>query len=737
MKENGILDPEGKYKNPLTGKSYQKVFDFNGKAPRKDNEIDYRYIARTIWTQLPMYQERIEVINLIKKHQVLIINGGTGAGKTVILPKLALHAIDYKGKVVMTVPKKAPALSAASFAAKCLDVELGQEVGFQFKGAKINVYDDEGDAITKDSKSSKTKLLFSTDGSVVQQLVKDPLLKEFDVVIIDEAHERSVNIDLLILYLREALLKNNKLKLIVTSATLPEGLFENYFQSVGLDVYRKELSSKPNKPVEVFYTKEDVPVNKRANKIIELYRDKIIKTNDNRDSLIFTTSNAAAKTMCKKIKQMDKNVYCVEATSATVEKDPDIPKRFDEMTLEQMLEKGLLAPNTGKRLLVATKIYESSVTLSNLIFVFDNGVSLEQDYDPLRMEEQLNTTPISKAQAKQRLGRAGRTQPGICYHSYSKKQYDAMLLDPIVPILKSNITDNIFKLLNRPEIENLSDLLIFLRKFMQVPKPEFVMSSLRTLNVLGLISGLSGEDTITEKGEIVMEINNRTNNINNAVALYYAKIYKCNREMAFILGAMANISNLDDIFVKPEEMSEMRKMEEIKRSFKQTEGDTFSLYEIVRTYLRNEYRYGPSVITWCKKNYLNYNKLKKIRESARDYSRINIELDGEGEFEIPDIKDRIVFCLLKGYLNNIAVNTGRKQKVKKDILPVFKNFFPEKITFAPLSADSYVTGGNYIIYQKLFSMDNERSFMTITKVNKDFIKILTEEEKMLLNLKMV
>lgn len=744
MKEIGILDPYGKNKNPLTGKAYRKIYDFRDspEKPKLKDEIAYQYYARINWSILPMYDERLEIIELIKKHQVNIINGGTGWGKTVILPKLALHAIDYKGKIVMTGPKKATTLSAAVYAAMCLDVELGQEVGFQYQGSKIEDKDENDEVITKQSKSSKTKLLFSTDGSVVQQLKRDPYMKEYDVVIIDEAHERSMNIDLMILLLRETLKLNPKLKLIVTSATLPEGKFENYFKEVGLDVHRKNLPSTPNKPVKVIYSKDNVPVEKRDEKILSLYKECIIDKNNQKDSLIFSVSENAAKKLCQKIKEIDKEVYCVEAGSGAVERDPGIEDRFKKKTLEDMIDEGFLNPN-ARRVLIATKIFESSVTLPNLITVFDNGLNYETNYDPLRMEHQLNKEQISKAQALQRKGRAGRTQPGICYFAYSKEQYDDMREDPELPILKNDLTENLYDFLMREGINNLGELLVFLRKFMDRPKKEFILSALKTLDGFQLISGMSSDDTITEKGKKVLEIKSKLNDINYSITLYYAKIYKCSQEISMILGMLKNIKSAPSeffIFFDTSDKVMKKKVEERINYFKENEGDTFSLWGILKQFLRAKYRSSKNSRDpddsrdWCRRNYLNYNKLQKASEDARDILRNRTFVEEPQEFEIPDINDRIRYCLLKGFVTNIAQFTGRtkKDKFSKKELPIFENFFPTKKSMAPLSTDSYVSKANFIIYKQLYSNDGNKSFIIITKINKDIINLLDKSEKRML-----
>ena len=158
-KKIGILDPEGIEKNPLTGENYSENYKSLGK----------------MWSNFPMYEKSQEIIQKIYDQQVILIVSSTGSGKTVITPKYALHALNYQAKIAITNPKRIPSAENAKFAAKTLDVELGGHVGYKYRGSPDG------------SSSQDTKLLYCTDGYVLARLQRDPMLMDYDVVIIDEA----------------------------------------------------------------------------------------------------------------------------------------------------------------------------------------------------------------------------------------------------------------------------------------------------------------------------------------------------------------------------------------------------------------------------------------------------------------------------------------------------------------------------------------------------------------------
>ena len=273
MKKIGILDPEGLEINPLTGENYSSNYKF--------------WVEKSKWNQLPMYTQipPEKIIKSIMTHQVIILESGTGSGKSVLMPKYALHATGYKGKIVITNPKQLPTAKNADFAAKLLDVELGKEVGFQHQGSKL---EDGGK-----SKSTLTKLLFSTDGSVVEVLRNNPTGSDYDIVIIDEAHERNLRIDLLLLQMKKALRINPDLKLIVMSATLPGNLFYDYFREFSIESI--EVSGKSNYAIEDHYLERPIKIKEVEEMSTRVLFEEIIDKGKEGDVLIFTISISKAE----------------------------------------------------------------------------------------------------------------------------------------------------------------------------------------------------------------------------------------------------------------------------------------------------------------------------------------------------------------------------------------------------------------------------------------------------------
>ena len=213
--DTGIFDPRGLKNNPFNDKKYSD---------------EYKNLSN-IWSLLPAYSKAEEILKEIKKNDVILIQSGTGSGKSVIIPKIAIHYLGHKGLTIMTLPKKDITKSSAVFSSKISDVEIGEYIGYQYRGEQV--------------KSDKTILLYSTDGSIISMIKKDPYILDIDILIIDEAHERKIQIDLLLYLIKKAITerknKNLKpLKLIIMSATINPELFENYYKSFHFKYLKSE-----------------------------------------------------------------------------------------------------------------------------------------------------------------------------------------------------------------------------------------------------------------------------------------------------------------------------------------------------------------------------------------------------------------------------------------------------------------------------------------------------------------
>jgi len=387
----GIYDYEGKNKNPLNGKEYSE---------------QYKQLTK-FWSKLPAYESIDKCINTIKDNDVILVSSGTGSGKTVLVPKFALHANNYTGKIIVTLPKKLITKSAAEFSAKTLDVELGEQVGYQYKGESV--------------KSSGTNLLYATDGSIISMIKSDPLIQEVDIILIDEAHERKTQIDILLYLIKNAIIirkeRNLKpLKLIIMSATIDETIFRAYFTNVDYDYLH--LSGKPNFPIEEYFLNESIM--DKGNKYLEVGLEKIqeiVKKNENKsDTLFFVTTIKECDDMADKLELIHKDSFVMPLYSG-------IPSSLEEFISNKDKYKEI-DPNYKRRIFVATNVAESSLTIDGIIYVIDTGLELNVIYDALRKINVMNTSFITKAQMSQRKGRAGRTQNGFCYHLYTKEELE-------------------------------------------------------------------------------------------------------------------------------------------------------------------------------------------------------------------------------------------------------------------------------------------------------------------------
>jgi HrpA-like RNA helicase len=645
----GILDIKGENPNPLTNNPYSD---------------EYKKLAKT-WSKFPAYEKAEEILNEIRNNQVVLIISGTGSGKTVLLPKFALHVLDYNKKIAVTLPKQIIAKSAAEFAAKTLDVVIGEEVGFQYKG--------------ESKKSNKTKLLYATDGTIVARLLKDPLLKEFDCVIIDEAHERKVQIDFLLYLLKNVVKNRPEFKLIIMSATVNEDIFKAYF--VEEKFITLNVGAKTNYPIESIFLKEAINPKQFLDKGYEIMKEIIknddLKKEESHDILFFITSVSEANKICEKISQ-DKDIM---ADNMCIEVYAGMDQVKQELAQDKSMYKDKF--NKKRKIVLATNVAESSLTIDGIKYVIDSGLELSSYFDPETNTKVLDRKMITHAQAKQRMGRAGRTESGICYHLYTKEDFDKnMERFPEPTIRVSNITREALKFLAIPEINTFTALLDIFSKFIEPPREKYIRYTYNELTSLGLLH----EDKITQLGLIVNDLGLEPR---FAIACIVGKKMRCLREVIAVCACLeAGKNNIKEFFRFPSEIIKIntsssqkdqdakknqikslnKKFKEGLNKFNTKYGDITSLLkifvEVHERYDKDGHRFGDKTSDICYKYFLNPTSWIKACSYYDKYMRsIRHILKGTVEIEELielDMAVRVNTCFYYSFKDNFTVLQDNK-----------------------------------------------------------------------------
>lgn len=641
----GILDPLGENLNPLNNQPYSDT---------------YKQLAQK-WSNLPAYKKADEILDAIKNNQVVLIISSTGSGKSVLIPKFVLHTLNYQSKIAMTMPKQITAKAAAEYAAKTLDVELGQEVGYQYRGSESNM------------RSEKTKILYATDGTIVAQLQRDPLLKGYDAIVADEIHERKTNIDFMLYLLRNTIKQRPDFKLVLMSATIDEKIFESYFSMFSFKTI--DVGGERTYPIESKFLKEPISQGEYLRKGYEIVKE--IVYNDDlsepgaHDIIYFITSVSEAMSICQQVDRDNLDIYCIEVYSGM---DAD----QEQLALDKELYK--TRSGKGRKLIMATGVAESSMTFSGIKFVIDSGYELFGYYDPDNDAKVLERRLITHSQAVQRMGRAGRMEPGVAYHLYTEEDFNnRMEKYPEPNIRTSNIYQECLKLISYPQIITIEKLLNILSEFIEPPRERYIVSAIEQLQNLKLIN----DNEITDLGKIVadLQIDPRM-----GVAIYNGKRLNCSNEVIAILSTIeASKNNLSELFMYPSDIIDntdenKKRLDNLNKKFEESAnklnskyGDHMVIYKIINKYAElkkegnenkiNEYTYKYFLKKkTIEKAYKNYKKYKKNMRSIR-YNKIN----GIEKYDLIYMTLGSIAQAYNdhvAYLNNKSYNTLKVDKVR-------------------------------------------------------------------------
>ncbi|KAI6113742.1 P-loop containing nucleoside triphosphate hydrolase protein [Pisolithus croceorrhizus] len=582
---------------------------------------------------LPIAKHREKLLHCIQKYGVTIVVGQTGSGKTTQLPQYLLESgWASEGNVIAcTQPRRVAATTVATRVAQEVGTILGEEVGYTIRFEDV-------------SDKEKTRIRYMTDGMLFRETLIDPLLTRYSVIMIDEAHERSLYTDLLLGVLKKIRRKRPALRLIVSSATLDARAFHEYFCSNTSPDEAIIVSLEGRTyPVEVAYLKEPAPDYVRA--AVEVAWN-INQQHGLGDILVFLTGREDIERFLEELTEL----MSTQRRGGT----EIIPLALHSgLTTEEQLRVFFPAERNTRKVIASTNIAEASVTIDGVKFVVDCGFVKIRTYNPTSLLSSLSTVPVSKASATQRAGRAGRTSPGICYRLYPESYFATLSASTPPEITRSDMTTPILQLKSL----GIDDLMKF--EWVTAPPAESVLRALEGLVAAGMV----GEDgRLTVFGQQAAEWP-----VEMALArmLYASKEFNCGEEILTI----AAMTSIQDVFVIPEgAQGALAELE--RRKFTAEEGDHLTLLNAYNAFTK----YGKAS-SWCKAHAINFRAMSRavsIRSQLKKYmQRFGLPIQScEGDAK------RLRQCLVSGYWRNCArwMADGTYRSVKGDrVLHVHPN----------------------------------------------------------------
>ena len=580
---------------------------------------------------LPIARHRQSLLYSIETHPVTIVVGQTGSGKTTQLPQYLEQAgWCAEGKVIaVTQPRRVAATTVAARVAEEMGCALGKEVGYSIR--------------FEDVTSAKTRIKFLTDGLLLREALADPLLSRYSVIMIDEAHERSLSTDILLGVLKKIQKRRQDLRLVISSATLQAEAFLEFFSEKvqfqnGVDDSMQEKNAIISLDgrqfqVDVHFLQE--PAEDYVERAVKTVFD--IHANEPKgDILVFLTGreeiDRALQTITDQAAQLHPRAQSMLALPL-----------YAGLTSEKQLYVFEPAPEDTRKVIVSTNIAEASVTIDGIVYVIDCGFVKLRAFNPDTGIETLTATPISKASATQRAGRAGRTKPGKCYRLYSQATYEGLQDTSIPEIQRSNLAPVILQL----KALGIDNVLRF--NFLTPPPSQLMVRALELLYSLGAV-----DDYAKLTRPLGVRMAELSVEPMMAKVLLSAAAMDCLSEILSI-AAMTSLQGA----VWFHHDGEKKATESARRKFAAEEGDHLTLLNVYQAFVTK----GRKESKWCKDNFLNFKSMTRavsIRAQLRRYlERFGIEVNDSLAARRPpedsvNQGEKIRKCLTMGYFAHAA-----------------------------------------------------------------------------------
>eukprot|EP00300_Choanocystis_sp_HF-7_P015304 c19003_g1_i4.p1 GENE.c19003_g1_i4~~c19003_g1_i4.p1 ORF type:complete len:652 (+),score=145.10 c19003_g1_i4:44-1999(+) len=516
---------------------------------------------------LPIHQVEDEIVRHANECRVLILVGETGSGKTTQMPQILLRhgvvkADRGRSMIAITQPRRVAAVSVAQRVAQEMGVNLGEEVGYTIR------FDDKS--------SNATRIKYMTDGMLVRESGLDPLLSRYSCIILDEAHERSIATDVLIALTKRLVTERSDLRLIVMSATLNVSLFSDYFNNA-----RVLYLQGRQYPVQIYYTPEPEPdyVDATVTAVIQIHLEEAPG-----DVLVFLTGQEEIDGVESVLVSRAKAIVHTKLTLMVV-------KIYAALPPEQQLKVFDPTPPGHRKVVLATNIAETSITIPGITYVVDSGLVKSRTRVTGTGADALLVAPISQDAANQRSGRAGRVGPGKCFRLYTEPSFEGLASHTVSEVVRGNMAAVVLQL----KLYGIHDIAAF--DFIEHPGEERIAESLLALYLLG---ALDDSQALTPLGQKMASLP-----VDPPFAACILAAH--NMHCAGALLTLVSLLSVENLYFVPFEKREAA--DAARRSFGHPRGDTLTLLN-----LWTQYQAASDGQHWCRVHFVNPRALARAAE---------------------------------------------------------------------------------------------------------------------------
>lgn len=611
------------------------------------------------YKELPVYTQKQKILDCLENNQVVIVESPTGSGKTTQIPVI-LYEAGYatNGIIGVTQPRRIAALSVSEFIAKQLGTKYPGLVGYKMR--------------FEDYTDSSTRIKIMTDGILLQEMKLDPWLSKYSVLMVDEAHERSLNIDFVLGLLKRVLRERKDFHVIISSATMNTQVFSEYFDNapiVSIDTVTYPVTLIYDPVPGGVSTASEVQSENLLSKIRGTVERILDNEADNGGILIFLPGEKTIKDC------VDRLYYSPFGRKLHI---LPLYGRLSKEEQERVFEN---PPEGKKKVVIATNIAETSLTISDITSVIDSGLAKLNFYNPFNFTSSLVETPVSKASCNQRKGRAGRTHEGTCYRLYSRRDFEERPLYTTEEIFRTDLSEVVLRMAEL----GITDFYNF--EFLAHPGQQGIIGAIDTLNMIG---ALNEDNTLSDVGKMMVRfpLEPRISRIIvEAIMRYPDVIDKCLITASFLS------ANSPFLLPQNEEM-EARKAH---HRFRDIQGDFGTYINLFHAYKQAENTNSRE--QFCKKNYLDARVMAEIDNITFQLGEIISDMG------IPIVENKgsmsdCLCCIATGMIQFVCIRNGRE---------AYRSLTADHITIHPGSVifrqnPVFIVAGEIVKTSRTFAM---------------------------------